>query len=477
MIRRCGQHKGFRLDRRDYSALLISIFMLLFTGAGLAQETAEQIDPIAVFNQAQDLHEKGDLAGAIRLYEKAIKVEPSFPEAYYQRGVAELAMKFPADAERSFRRALELRGDWPPPLTSLGSLLLDRGDATEADKLLSRAVELEPQNSSALIALTELKLNSRSSARTLEGLLALIVKLTDKANTTASLWSARAALENALAKRRAARGSVAKALLLDIKHRQSLILSAEIAVSDGDLATAKDVVSRLSELFPNSDESKLLRARIFAAEGFLDEASKQLGSLTKPSSATSELSSRISQYRTTGVADLEKQLEKSPKDGFILGRLCVLYRLINPEKALSFCRQASEAEPENVTHAVGFGAALVQGKQFESAVALFTKILELVPDNLTARANLASAFFQLKRYPEARSSFELLTEAQPKSAGAYFFLGIIHDETGSYMDAMANYQMYLKLADPVQNKLEIEKINLRLPPLQKLIKEGKGKKK
>jgi len=41
---------------------------------------------------------------------------------------------------------------------------------------------------------------------------------------------------------------------------------------------------------------------------------------------------------------------------------------------------------------------------------------------------------------------------------------------------MANYQSYLRLADPVASKLDIEKINLRLPQLQKLIKEGKGKK-
>ena len=45
------------------------------------------------------------------------------------------------------------------------------------------------------------------------------------------------------------------------------------------------------------------------------------------------------------------------------------------------------------------------------------------------------------------------------------------------MDAMANYQLYLRLADPEANKLDIEKVNLRLPQLQKLLKDGKGKKK
>ena len=45
-----------------------------------------------------------------------------------------------------------------------------------------------------------------------------------------------------------------------------------------------------------------------------------------------------------------------------------------------------------------------------------------------------------------------------------------------FVDASANYQQFLRIADPESSKLEIEKVNLRLPALQKLIKDGKGKK-
>jgi hypothetical protein len=44
------------------------------------------------------------------------------------------------------------------------------------------------------------------------------------------------------------------------------------------------------------------------------------------------------------------------------------------------------------------------------------------------------------------------------------------------MDAMANYQQFLKLANPEESKLEIEKVNLRLPALQKLVKQSGRKK-
>jgi hypothetical protein len=52
----------------------------------------------------------------------------------------------------------------------------------------------------------------------------------------------------------------------------------------------------------------------------------------------------------------------------------------------------------------------------------------------------------------------------------HYFLGITHDQLNEYLDAMANYQQFLRLADAAQNKLEIEKVNLRLPILQKQIK-------
>jgi len=71
-----------------------------------------------------------------------------------------------------------------------------------------------------------------------------------------------------------------------------------------------------------------------------------------------------------------------------------------------------------------------------------------------------------------------LQQAQgvPDLAVTYYFLGIIYDQSKEYMDALANYQQFLKLADSEKNKLEIEKVNLRLPALQKQIKEKKGKK-
>jgi hypothetical protein len=60
---------------------------------------------------------------------------------------------------------------------------------------------------------------------------------------------------------------------------------------------------------------------------------------------------------------------------------------------------------------------------------------------------------------------------------AYYFLGICFDQLGQYLDAGANYNLFLKNADASRNQLEIDKVKLRLPILNKQIEQTGGKQK
>ena len=63
--------------------------------------------------------------------------------------------------------------------------------------------------------------------------------------------------------------------------------------------------------------------------------------------------------------------------------------------------------------------------------------------------------------------------AYRKAAG---LAGIVHDQLGEYLDALANYQQFLRIADAVKDKVDIERVNLRMPAVQRLAKGRKGKK-
>lgn len=482
--------------RRKISVFSAFFFVFLSLPVFLrAQETGdEQEDPVAIFNQGQTAHEKGDLQAAINLYEKALKIIPEFPEAEYQRGVALLASGKTDEAEKAVRRAVELRADWSLATAKLGEMLVRKYNLSsfqgnsekqgkiydEASQVLTKAIQLDANNFPALVALVELRLNSSAPANVLRETFAQIKILTDgKMNAPASVWAARGALENRLADKAAAKTSLNRALQIDARNQIALYERAQIALTEGDANRAAEIAKTLAEIAPNSLNVKILQARIYAETGKPDEAFKILDSIKNPSNEVSALRDKILANNSSNAAELEKQLEKDAKNATILGRLCTLLRAENPVKAIDYCRRASEAEPENVNHAVGFGAALVQAKRFDEAVGLFRRLAAFAPDNFTVRANLATALFQLKKYPEAKTEYVWLTERQPNLAIAFYFLGITHDQLGEYLDAMANYQQFLRLADQTQNRIEIEKVNLRMPILQKQIdkngKSGKNK--
>jgi len=465
-------------------AMLLA-FVLAFQAFAIAQTDAEPQDAVATFNRAQDLHEKGDLNSAIELYRRALKIIPEFPEAEYQCGIAHQSLAKDDEAEAAFRRAISLRPDWSLAYARLGEILVtkyvalgeeasERATATysEADKVLNKALELDPKNYPAWVALADLRLASSTGYNGLGDTLAKFKQLTEgKSNVPASMWAIRGALEHRRGNYADAKKSLQTALLIDPKNKSALLRSAYVAIDDNDLVRARQFAESLKTSHGNLDALSLLNARILFAEGALVEAEKLLDSIGHPLKGVAEVRTLINAARASNPADLEKQLAADPGNAVVLGRLCSTYRIPAPAKALEFCRRASEAEPANVNHAVGYGAALVQAKQFGAAVNILRKILELAPDNATAHANLATALYELKRYREAKAEYQWLTTKQPNLAVAYFFLGITHDHLGEYAYAIANYQQFLLLAGPAVNKLDIEKVNLRMPALQKKIKK------
>lgn len=432
-------------------------------------------DAVAIFNHGQEAHEKGDLAGAIKLYERAIAIVPEFPEAELQRGSAFLSLGSLDEAERSFRRANELREDWNLALANLGTVLVRKNQFPEAEKVLEKAIQLDDLNFPAFAAMTELRLRTRAKPDVLRSLLDRIKVLSSKANPTASVLASRGALENALGDKAAARKSIDQSLAIDPKNRAALFERAEIALVESDVARADDILKTLSQVSPESSDVRFLNARVLLTRDKPDDAIKVLDSIPRPSAEILALRDKIAANRSANVPELEGRLEKDPKNVAILGRLCTVLRVQDPVKALDYCKRAFEIEPTDIGHAVGYGAALVQAKSYLQAVDLFRNILKFAPDNFTVHSNLATSLFQLKRLPEAKAEYLWLLERQPDLVIAYYLLGITHDQLAEYMDAMANYQIFLKRADPEKNKLEIEKVNLRLPGLQKLIKEKKGK--
>jgi tetratricopeptide (TPR) repeat protein len=462
---------------RLFALLLLFVLLPCLCSDAVAQDDSKEGEAIALFNKGQDAHGKGELKTAIEFYEKAIKIIPEFPEAELQRGSALLLLGNVPEAENAYRRAVQLREDWSLALAQLGSLLVRRGKLDEAGSILKRAIDADPDNTPAWVALSSLKIKARAGEQDLREIYKKIAAMSAAAKPTAAIWAGRASLENALNERKAASFSATKALEIDPKDISMLALLASNAIADDDLSKANEWIKKIEAIEPSAAELQNLKVRSLLAAGKNEEALKLINSISDPSSDIIAIRSQLSVIAETDTAKLEKVLLSEPRNVTVLSRLCSLLRVTEPVRAMEFCRRASDAEPNKVDHAIGYGAAMLQAKQYAPAAALFQKLVGIAPDNYTVRANFATALFQLKRYNEAKAQFTWLTEKQPANAAAYFFLAVSHDELGEYPDAMANYQLFLKNADAKTNQLEIDKVNLRLPILQRQLDSGKGRKK
>jgi tetratricopeptide (TPR) repeat protein len=244
-----------------------------------------------------------------------------------------------------------------------------------------------------------------------------------------------------------------------------------------------------SKLRPN-DKLVLSRlAYVYQQAGHNDEAAavaKAAGLETQPPTGSDknkvigtpeEIEAANSEDKATARRALEALIAKNPKSAMLLSRMGASYRTDDPARSLELYRKASELEPQQAEYAVGYAAALVQTRRFVDAAYILRQVVKNDPQNYPAHANLATALYEAKQFPAAIAEFEWVVAAKPEVVVAQYFIATSHDYLGEYPEALAAYERFLAGADAKTNQLEIEKVKLRLPTLQRQIKLGEGVKK
>jgi Flp pilus assembly protein TadD len=91
------------------------------------------------------LYEDKNSTGGIGDFQQAILLAPSYYEAHYQLAMAYLSLGNGGEAEKSFRKSIEVSGDkYGEADVRLGTILLDQGNSTEGEKSVRRGIQLSP---------------------------------------------------------------------------------------------------------------------------------------------------------------------------------------------------------------------------------------------------------------------------------------------------------------------------------------------
>jgi len=282
----------------------------------------------------------------------------------------------------------------------------------------------------------------------------------------------------------AALASVDKALALSPSNLGARYDRAKLRLDSGDKLGAYEDLRILDQAdYANNLPGALELAQMYARAGRNEDALRVLDALPeKDRNAAEVITLRAELSGGDGSTDeeraaLEKLLEREPKNATLLGRLGAAYRRVDPAKSQDYYARASQLEPANAKFAIGYAAALIQSRRFPEAITILRRVLSKAPDEYTAHTNLALALFESKDFRGAISEYEWIASARPDVVVTYFFLAIAHDNLQEYPEALDAYEKFLARANPASNKLEIDKVNLRLPVLRDQIKRGQGKRK
>ncbi|MFN2577390.1 MAG: tetratricopeptide repeat protein [Pyrinomonadaceae bacterium] len=467
-----------------FCGLILLVIALCFQVAAAQTDdpTNGETDPVKLFEKGQDAHARNDYKLAIQLYDAAIKLKPEFPEAEFQRAMALLMTNRKTEAIEGFNRAVSERPDWPLPYAKFGSLLAFPGNAdTEAEPLLRKAIQLDDKNSEAIVALAVLKQRAGNFTEAVK----LMTAATGLSDATFQTWRRRAYIESAAGASIAAVASISHAIEMKPQGMAPLYLDrARLRLQMNDRAGALLDLDYFRPTISAGTHYTIVLdvAQLYARAGNPDESLKLLDSLSESDRKLPEVVTLRGELAGNSGssaeerAALEDLLQRNPQDANILSRLGNAYRRIDPIKSQGYYHRALQLDPKNPHYATGYAAALIQGRQFAEAEPILKGVIKSAPDDYTAHANLALALYEMKRFDESLREYEWLASARPEIAATYFFIATAHDNLGEYKQALDSYESFLSRADPTSNKLEIEKVNLRMPVLRAQIQRGQGAK-
>lgn len=440
-------------------------------------------DPVRLFERGQSAHARGEIEKALGFYEQALKVRPEFPEAEFQRGNALASLGRLPEAEAAYHLAISYKKNWALPHSALGALLMRQNRDKEAEQSFQQALAIDAKEGIALRLMSEIRRRANNPKSALE----FAKRATAIPDAPASAWINLALAEKANGDKVAAKTTLDRVLTDEPQNFAALMERAELYTDDKNFEPAIADLKAASKLKP--EEPTVLARLAYALQqaGKNDEAAtvaKAAGIYLPQPAGTKgvigtpeEIEAANSDDPAVARKALEKLLEKNPKSAMLLGRLGASYRIDDPARALEFYRRAAELQPNAPEYALGYGAVLVQARRFPEAAHILSQVVKVAPDNYVAHANLAIALYESKRYPEAIAEYEWIVTNKPDAVVVHYFIATAHDYLGEYPEALASYEKFLSLADPKTNQLEIDKVKLRLPSLQRQIKLGEGAKK
>lgn len=283
------------------------------------------------FQLGRARRQAGDEKGATEALDKAILLDPNHALARVELGHQALAAGDGERAQAHYRTALRAQPDCVPALVGLSERLLDTGEVDQAYELSTRAIQLRPGSIEAQLAAARVFMRRGHpdfAERCLNNALSAAPNNAELHRAMAQLLLQRGRAEESLAAAAEARrcgASDHRLALLEIqglrhlghlpearrrlealsRHQlldaASLLMLAELRLSDGDVEGVKELLQQIDGDWPQA--AQLVRAQLAELEGERARSAELAAALHDDTSARIRRQSRLLSARLALAGD------------------------------------------------------------------------------------------------------------------------------------------------------------------------------
>ncbi len=366
--------------------------------------------------RAETLGFSGQTDASVSAYDQIIAADPRDVDAVIGKArIFNYANRL-ADAETTYRQALQVSSSSAVAQGELADILTRRGNYTEAIGLFQTAIAANPADLVTRINLARAQRRANQSAD--------------------------------------AEATLNQILDVDTNNVDALVERGLIRGVNGSYAPALADLNRALAINPNSTTAQLGVAQVQSYAGNYTDAiaSYQAFLARNPGDARA----RTELAQTLGYAgrapealgELETVLTQTPDDTrALLARAEIFARTDRPADAVGIYNAVLSREPQNTQARTGLADALLYARRYPDAIRVYDEILASDPSNGAVRVSRARALSYAGRSPEAVAALRAIVADDSSNLAARLALAEAGANSGKAVlqrDAISEYRAILK---------------------------------
>ena len=354
---------------------------------------------------------------AVEIFTRLTQLRPQDPRPYLDLAIAQMNSNNLPEAEKSFRKTVEVDPHFVEGILSLTKFWESQGKFDEAEGVLTQGVRDNPNSVPVYVAWANLLAGEHKEAEA-ESILAKL-----KAAMPQSAEAA-VAIGDFYASRRNSDGALAeyqRALAIAPDNLEVKKKLADVYLNIGKVEPAGSLIKAVLQQAPGDSEARIEQARVLIAQNKANEATLLAQQVVRDAPSSPQAHYVLAMAYTSAGSlvqangELQEARKYAPKSPLILGALVRLnLRLGDLPVAQDYARQMVERDGSGPQGHVLLGTALLRRRQFAEARTEFLAAQKMAPADPSVLINLAETFAGEKNWPEAEKALENALKLNPR---------------------------------------------------------------